>query len=147
MPIKTFKGQVANEGMDTIRLSTADGMTGYRIVKFQLMTTNPGTSAYENVAKIYTVPLAATPDGEIDFRDPNLLAVGYLANNSNNTTNDVPVVVFDNMVFNQDIYITNKDMDGTSTQAVNYYLELEQLKLNANSQAVATLKNIRANTT
>ena len=147
MPIKTFKGQVANEGMDTIRLSTADGMTGYRIVKFQLMTTNPGTSAYENVAKIYTVPLAATPDGEIDFRDPNLLAVVYLANNSNNTTNDVPVVVFDNMVFNQDIYITNKDMDGTSTQAVNYYLELEQLKLNANSQAVATLKNIRANTT
>ena len=146
MPIKTFRAQLANEATDTIRLSTQDGMTGYKIVKFQIMTTNPGTSAYENVVKIFSVPQDGTPTGEIDFDVPTMLAVGYVANNSNNTTNDIPVVVFDNMVFNQDIYITNKDMDTTSTQAVNYYLELEQLRLNANSQAVATLKDIRSNT-
>ena len=146
MPIKAFKGQVANEGTETIRLATVDGMRGYRIVKFQLMTTNHGTTAYENVAQIYSVDPDATPDGLVDFRDSTLLAAGYISNNSNNTTNDIPVVVFDRVIFNQDIYITNKDMDGTSTQAVNYYLELEQIKLNENSQTVATLRDIRANT-
>ena len=51
------------------------------------------------------------------------------------------VIVFDQTVFNQDIYITHKDV--SIGQAVNYYLELEQVKLAKDEAAVATLKDMR----
>ena len=54
-----------------------------------------------------------------------------------------PVVVFDNIVFNQDIFITLKGSAGVSTPFMNYHIELEQVKLDLNEQSVATLKNIR----
>ena len=42
------------------------------------------------------------------------------------------------MTFNQDIYITCK-----SSGNMNYYMELEQIKLDLNENTVATLKDIR----
>ena len=52
-------------------------------------------------------------------------------------------IVFDNEKFNQDIYVTCKDIsDG---EKCNYYIELEQSKLDLNEQTVATLKDIRNN--
>ena len=45
------------------------------------------------------------------------------------------------MIFNQDIYLTHLESQGSS--AVNYYLELEQIKLDLNENTVATLKDIR----
>jgi DNA-binding LacI/PurR family transcriptional regulator len=131
MPIKSFRGQIATNGQETITLRTNNGMT-----------TNPGTSAYENVFKIFSVPQTAV-DGVIDFSDQTLLGVAYIANNGNNVTNDETVVVFDNIVFNQDIHLTQIDMDGTPTQAVNYHIELEQVKLDLSENTVATLKDIR----
>ena len=34
--IKSFRGQLADEEQDTIRLSTKNGLTGYKINKFQI---------------------------------------------------------------------------------------------------------------
>ena len=51
-------------------------------------------------------------------------------------------VVFDNVKFNQDIYITHQDE--AVGQSFNYYLELEQVKLDLNEATVATLKDMRA---
>ena len=42
------------------------------------------------------------------------------------------------MIFNQDIYVTNY-----GSGAMNYYIELEQIKLDLNENTVATLKDIR----
>ena len=39
MPIKTFRGKMANDTMDTISLHTNNGAIGYRIKKFQVMQT------------------------------------------------------------------------------------------------------------
>ena len=50
--------------------------------------------------------------------------------------------IFDNMTFNQDIYVTYKD-DETAGKFINYYIELEQVKLDLNENTVATLKDIR----
>ena len=50
-------------------------------------------------------------------------------------------VVFDNEIFNQDIYITHTDAHATGE--CNYYIELEQIKLDLNENTVATLKDIR----
>tara|TARA_Y100000310_G_scaffold116639_1_gene115350 strand:+ start:487 stop:930 length:444 start_codon:yes stop_codon:yes gene_type:complete len=139
---KSFRGLIATSGIDTILLHTNNGSAGYRMVKLELMPTNPGTTAYENVLKVYSVP-QTTADGTIDFSDTTLLGAAYIANNSNNATNDETVVVFDNRVFNQDIYVTHIDMDGTPTQGVNYHIELEEIKLDLNENTVATLKDIR----
>jgi hypothetical protein len=44
------------------------------------------------------------------------------------------------MTFNQDIFITLGSQSGASC---NYYIELEQVKLDLNENTVATLKDIR----
>jgi len=45
------------------------------------------------------------------------------------------------MVVNQDIYITHIDTNGAIP--CNYYIELEQVKLDLSENTVATLKDIR----
>ena len=49
--------------------------------------------------------------------------------------------VFDNITFNQDIYVTAVELAGG--RPTNYHIELEQVKLDLNEQTVATLKDIR----
>tara|TARA_Y100000310_G_scaffold292182_1_gene320753 strand:+ start:249 stop:467 length:219 start_codon:yes stop_codon:yes gene_type:complete len=51
------------------------------------------------------------------------------------------VVTFDRETFNQDIYITHNEVAGSA--AINYYLELEQVKLDLSENTVVTLKNIK----
>ena len=38
---KTFRGQLAEDDVEKIRLSTNNGLTGYRIVKFELLPADP----------------------------------------------------------------------------------------------------------
>ena len=49
--------------------------------------------------------------------------------------------MFDHVKVNQDIYISHHNADGTSS--CNYYIELEQMKLNLDEATVATLKDMR----
>ena len=139
--IKSFRGLLADEGQDTIRLSTNNGLTGYRIKKFQLLPNDP-TANNEAVVKIFTFPQTATPTTTIDFADSTLIGAGLWSNNSiTHTYSDDLQVVFDNTTFNQDIYITHKSSSGNLP--VNYYLELEQVQLDLGEAAVATLKDMR----
>jgi hypothetical protein len=140
MPVKSFRGLIADGGQDTISLHTNDGSIGYRIVKFELSGNQPGAVSQESVVKVYKVQ-QSTVDGVIDFSDNTLIATGFWFNKS---SVDFPVTmktIFDNEIFNQDIYITHSDVDSSS--AVNYYIELEQIKLDLNENTVATLKDIR----
>ena len=50
-------------------------------------------------------------------------------------------VIFDNEIFNQDIYVCHKAVTGT--HPINYYIELEQIRLDLSENTVATLKDIR----
>jgi hypothetical protein len=143
MPIKSFRGQLADGAQQTIRLSTKNGMTGYRIKKFTCIATTPGVGGgHESVVKLYKVP-QDTVNGTVDFRDATLLGVSYYTDQAAPTYNAQQMIIFDNDLFNQDIYITNADVD--STEPINYYIELEQVPLNQNAQSVATLRDIRAN--
>ena len=140
MPIKTFRGLIAQDAIDTITLHTNTGSTGYRLKKFELIPNNPGTETPESVVKIYKVP-QTTATSEIDFSDNTMLAAGfYSGENTPNYPQDV-VVIFDNEIFNQDIYITHKN--DSEAKAINYYIELEQVNLDLNENTVATLKDIR----
>lgn len=142
MPIKTFRGSIADEAQDTITLHTNTGMTGYRIVKFELFPSSPGDAVQESVVKVFTIKQTDTSiSSTVDFSDQTLLAAGYLALNSAAYYGNDYITIFDNVIVNQDLSITHKDVSGT--KAVNYHLELEQIKLDLSEATVATLKDIR----
>ena len=143
MPIKSFRGKLADGAIDTVLLSTNNGSTGYRIKTLQIITDTPGASNYESLLKIYSVPQTTVTES-VDFSDNTLLAAGYQSGSSDGTVYPTTeVVVFDNTVFNQDIYITHADIRHSSGSGLNYYIELEQIKLSLDENTVATLKDIR----
>ena len=137
---KTFKGRIANTGIETIRLSTNDGLTGYKVVKFQLMPVTPHNTPYENIVQVFTTE-PGSASSTMDFTNPTLLAAGYTTGSSSTSNSEDMLTIFDNMIFNQDIYITNSAPD-TATE-INFYLELEQIKLDLSEATVATLKDMR----
>jgi hypothetical protein len=145
MPIKSFRGLIANESVDQISLHTNNGSVGYKIVKLQLYPNKPGDEHYLSAVKVYSVPQpdpSVTPPDEVtDFNDQTLLAAAFFQDNSDKAYPADLDVVFDNMTFNQDIYITHKSKSGTPS--INYYIELEQVKLDLGENTVATLKDIR----
>ena len=142
MVVKTYRGLLADGGQERIRLSTIQGKVGYRIVKFQIFPNNPGTQSGEYVMKTYKVE-QTTVDNVVDFSDQTLLAASYYTDqNAPSTTPGEIVTVFDQEVFNQDIYITYVDTDGS--ESTNYYLELEVIPLTAQGAEYTTLKDLRA---
>lgn len=141
MTIKSFRGLIADGTQDSIILHTNDGSTGYRIKKFQVIQNTPGTGqSVEACMKIYKVQ-QTTIDNVVDFSDQTLLGVAYYQDNNGTAENSTLDVIFDGEIFNQDIFITHVDSDGAVP--MNYYLELEQIKLDLNESTVATLKDIR----
>jgi len=142
MVVKSFRGKIADGAIDTINLHTNNGATGYRIVKFEIMTAEPyGAGSGEHIVQIFKIP-QTTATADVDFSDQTLLATAI----TNNSTSGyqyatVPSVIFDNEVFNQDLSITH--VDNASALSCNYYIELEQIKLDLNENTVATLKDIR----
>ena len=56
MPIKSFRGLIADGGIDIIPLSTNNGSTGYKIVKFQVLANDPAGTSSESTVKIYSIP-------------------------------------------------------------------------------------------
>jgi len=140
--IKTFRGLIVDGGIDSVPLTTRTGSTGYRVVKFQIMTPQPGAINTELVVKIYKVPQAGAATATVDFSDPTLLAVATFQQAAD-SWNTYDTIIFDREIFNQDIYVTCQDTQ--NADGANYYLELEQIKLSDNENTVATLKDIRAN--
>jgi len=138
--IISYRGLLADGGQDIINLHTNDGKTGYKVIKFELIPPAPGVSNGENVVKMYKVEQTAI-DGLIDFSDLTLLAAGYYTAESSSYS-DNETIVFDNEIFNQDIYVTNKDARVNGT-AINYYIELEQIDLTEDQALVAIVKNLR----
>ena len=139
---KSFKGMLADGEIQQIRLSTNNGLTGYKIVKFEIIANKSGTTDFEHTVQIYTQdPETATES--VEFNNPLLLAVAFTeGNNSSNYIGQPLVTIFDNATFNQDIFISHVDTKGALL--VNYYLELEQITLSKDEATVATLKDMRA---
>jgi hypothetical protein len=139
--IKTFRGSLSDGGEERIRLSTKKGKIGYRIVKFQVMANNPITTSGEHICKIFKLS-QATVTTAVDFADGNLLAVALFIHNDN-YTNTQTHVIFEQEVFNQDIFITHGSDAGS--EPLSYYLEIEMMTLSDNAAAVSTLRDIRLN--
>ena len=138
MKIKSFRGKMIDGAIDTILLHTNTGSTGYRITKFELFPETPNVNQ-ESLVSIFKVPQTAAAT-TTDFSDNTLLAAGLYVSKESNLNQHLEVV-FDNEIFNQDIYLTHTE--GEATRGINYYIELEQMPLALDENTVATLKDIR----
>lgn len=138
--IKTFRGLLKDQQQERIRLQTLDGKKGYRIKRIDLMSDKPGSTSYEHVVKVYSVKQTAI-DPIVDFSEQTLLATAYLEGNHNENYTDKLNVVFDQVTFNQDIFITHYDV--STGESCNYYMELEVIKLDDVEATAVILKNFR----
>lgn len=147
MVVKSYRGLLEHGGQDKIRLTTTDGRIGYRIVKFQTLPENPYAAAdKECIFKIYKTDQSTIPgiDGVVNFSDGDLLAVAIYSDSDGSAapiTQTSEVAIFDQEMFNQDIYITYVDKHGT--QSANYYFELEQIKLTTIRAEQLIVKSLR----
>ena len=141
--IKTYRGLLADGGQDKIRLTTTDGRIGYRIIKFQAFPNLPGTSDIESTLMVWKTKQAtvSTSAATVDFSDGDLLAALYYPESSSISYAGMPTVVFDTEIFNQDIYITHTETD--QANAINYYIELEQIKLSTAQAEQLIVKSLR----
>lgn len=142
--IKTYRGLLADGGQDRIRLRTKTGKTGYRIVKFEIVTSAPSSSS-EHLCQIWKTETAATAGAllsTIDFTDSDLLGIALWSNDSSAQTNpDDFHVIFDKVIVNQDIYVSNQTINGSNS--CNYHIELETTDLSDAQATQATLQALR----
>jgi len=149
MTIKSFRGQLAGSDAGTsveINLRTNKGEIGYRIKKLQLIQQAPGALDSEGIVKVWNGRPTATMIASklIDFEDNKILAIGFYsaAANAMNYPEE-NLIIFENQIFNQNIYLSYIDVR-TVNDSMNYYIELEQVKLNGNESTMATLQSIRS---
>ena len=134
--ILSYRGLLADGATDIINLHTTNGLIGYRITKLEIMPNAPGTNI-DGIVKVFTKePDAAV--ATVDFSDQTLIAVAW---NYNDTYETQEVVVFDNLTFNQDIYVQHHE--DKSSGAMNYHIELEKIKLSEHEAMVTTIQSIR----
>ena len=148
MILKSFKGLLTQNNVIRLNLSRNNGRTGYKIHKFQLFPHDiDGSTSMEDLVQVWkTEDAADAATNDADFSDNRLLAAGYYVRALDPsapyvaTIND-EVTIFDNEIFNQDIFLSYKSGQGGSK--INFYLELEEMDLTLNQETVATLKDIR----
>ena len=139
--IKSFRGMMTNGTQDVVSLHTNNGSIGYRIKDFKIISKSPGASSEEDVVKIFSTPQVVSDiNANIDFSDQTLLGVAFAGVNAG-AWYASENIIFDNVTFNQDIYITFKKDAGSSP--VNYYIELEQFAIDLTENTTATLRDIR----
>jgi len=145
--IKTFRGLLTDSSpgnQNRIRLQTIKGKVGYKIVKFEVMPTAAGTTESESTVLIFKekqTSVSATVNftnqallGAAFFGSPASVAYGYGSASL--------ITIFDNEIFNQDIYITHTDTHGAIS--INYYIELEVIPLDDAGAEYTTLKDMRS---
>ena len=135
--MKTFKGKLTSDNnvtnQDRIYLSGGDAKTCYRIHDLKLIATSESADI-SPVVKIYQDQQSAVNE-TIDFEEEGLIAAAIYRQDSGNNYPPQQTIVFDNVVFNQDIFITYKDNE-TSAASVNYLIILEEIKANDAELAV-----------
>jgi len=138
--IISFRGLLAGGVQEKISLQTRSGEKGYRIKRMELLGSDLTGRDQESVFKAYTLEQSSI-DGAVDFSDTTLLAAGFYEQVASTSYFGDQIVVFDNVKFNQDIFLTHDEAKGS--HPINYHIELEVTDLNLDEATVTTLKNIR----
>jgi hypothetical protein len=143
--ILTYKGKLPVGEQEKIHLSTNNGLTGYQVKNFKIINSDPGVSSVDLVGKIYLTDQTGNISSTIDFSDSDLIATNYYIDKPSGNYGGYETIIFDKETFNQDIFVYITDAGGGSGEA-NFYIELEQFKIDINTSTYHTLKNIRSRT-
>ena len=138
----SYKGKLAMGLQDKLNLATLNGKTGYKVKKFQIMSTTPGVGNVEYVAKITTKDDSASIASTVDFTDADIVAVAYLQDNASSAVSTSETIIFDNEIFNQNAFVNITDASGGTVEC-NYYIELETVSLSDIESTMLTLKSLR----
>lgn len=141
----SYKGTLPIGEQNRIRLKTNNGKTGYKITKFQIISSTPGAANAEMIGKITKTDQTGSISSTVNFTDSDLLAVSFYQDGDASRFNvqaDNTTVIFDNEKFNQDIFVNITDAAGGTTPC-NYYIELEVMPLSDLETTMLTLKSIR----
>jgi len=131
--VHSFRGQLADETQEKIRIQGSVGAIAWRITKFEIMPTLTGAINAELVAKIFREEQSSVT-GDINFTNDELLGTAYFKINQTDVgTHGGPVVIFDNALFVRNIFVTA--IDTNASNVTNYYIELEEVKVSAAGMA------------
>jgi hypothetical protein len=137
--IISYKGTLDIGTENRIRLKTIKGKIGYKINKFQIMSTTPGTNNVELIGQIFKTSQIGSIGTSVQFTNADLLAAVFYDRASNRSTQ---TIIFDNEKVNQDIFVNITDQSGNTIPA-NYYIELETMYLSDLESTQMTLKSLR----
>ena len=138
----SFRGQLPIGIQERIKLSTSNGKTGYKITKFQILSSTPGVGDVEFIAQIYKTNSLSNINTTPDFSNGSLLAVVYYQDDSSISHSSSTDIIFDKVMFNQDIFVNVSDANG-GTKPCNYYIELEAMAITDIQSTELTLKALR----
>ena len=138
----SFKGQVPDGEQDRIRLKTNTGKVGYKIRKFQICGPNMGNVDDELTGKVYSTDQTGNISGSVNFTENDLLAVAFYNDAASTAYGNDQVIIFDNAIVNQDIFVYGVDNSGNTNQ-INYYIELEVMSLSDIEATMLTLQSLR----
>ena len=139
----SFRGTLPIGEQDRIRLKTNNGKVGYKITKFQVITTTPGGATSEMIGQIFKTDQTGNITTTVDFSDKDLLAMAFYQDGATIDNTQNMTVIFDNEKFNQDIFVNITDASG-STVPGNYYIELEAMSLSDLESTMLTLQSLRS---
>jgi len=126
--VHSFRGLLGDGAQDEIRLERQNLNLAFRIVKFELIGKTPGATTQESVIKIYKESQSSI-DATIDFSDTTLLAAGIWFNQAGADRMAVMDIIFDNVLFSRNIYVTHTDVE--TGESCNYYIEIEEVPVTA----------------
>jgi hypothetical protein len=124
----SFRGLLADGDQRKIRIQGPVGAIAWRITKFQVIGSAPGAANYEATTTISREEIT-TPLATINLEDDNILGVAFYSGNAasfNYPTSQV--IIFDNALFVRNIWVSLDDLQSNS---MNYYIELEEVKVSA----------------
>jgi len=131
--VHSFKGLLGDGGQDEISLERQNLNLAYRIVKFQIQLSQPGADTSDALSWIAVWKEEQTSISSttisIDFDNPDLLASGLIAWDNSQVIESGTTLIFSNILFSRNIYITHTNSAGAT--AGNYYLELEEVPVGA----------------
>ena len=129
--VHSFRGLLADGGQDEINLERQNVNLAYRIVKFEGLPNTPGVGDYESTLMIWreSQTSISTSAATVDFNDGDLLAaLVQLWSGYDTATSSV---VFDNVLFSRNIYVTHTNTSGSNS--FNYYIEIEEVPVTAST--------------
>jgi len=124
----SFRGLLADGGQKKIRIQGSVGSIAWRITKFQLFPSTTGSR--DSLVKVWREEQSEVL-GDTNFDDDELLGAALSTNRDGDDT-DI-MVIFDNSLFVRNIYITHFESQGSLS--INYYIELEEVKVSAAGMA------------